>query len=156
MPLLITIVKPYMVPSMLYKLGLKKVCFAPMCRLIILRITVKNFFFILKKQKSLLCILVVTFSDRIDEQFGIKYVESKPKSDSRKRSVSEDVSLKFRLDQRSYDKPTSSSMLPFMEKLALFMSCTVKTYINNTGSFIKLKHYQFALAFLKKKNYKRF
>ena len=69
-----------------------------------------------------------------DGHFGIKYIESKPKSDSRKRSVSESVSIKFRLDQRSYDKPTSSSMLPFMEKLALFMSCTVKTYINNTGS----------------------
>lgn len=44
-----------------------------------------------------------------DGHFGIKYVESKPKSDNRKRSVSEHVSLKFRLDQRSYDKPTSSS-----------------------------------------------
>ena len=71
-----------------------------------------------------------------DGHFGIKYVESKPKSDSCKRSVSEHVTLKFRLDQRSYDKPTSSSMLPFMEKLALFMSCTVKSYINNTGSEI--------------------
>jgi Cytochrome c oxidase subunit III/LAGLIDADG endonuclease len=47
-----------------------------------------------------------------DGHFGIKIIESKPKSDSRKRSVSENISLKFRLNQRSYDKPTSSSMIP--------------------------------------------
>ena len=57
-----------------------------------------------------------------DGHFGIKYVESKPKSGTRKRSVSESVSLKFRLDQRAYDKPTSSNMLPFMENLALFFN----------------------------------
>ena len=33
-----------------------------------------------------------------DGHFGIKYVESKPKSETRKRSVSESVSLRFRLD----------------------------------------------------------
>jgi len=66
-----------------------------------------------------------------DGHFGIKYVESKPKSETRKRSVSESVSLKFRLDQRAYDKPTSSSMLPFMENLASFLRCTVKSYNSN-------------------------
>ncbi len=66
-----------------------------------------------------------------DGHFGIKYVESKPKSDTRKRSVSESVSLKFRLDQRAYDKPTSSNMLPFMENLASFLKCTVKSYNSN-------------------------
>ena len=69
-----------------------------------------------------------------DGHFGIKYVESKAKSDTRKRSVSENISLKFRLDQRSYDKPTSSSMKPFMESLALFLSCNLKNYTNNKGS----------------------
>lgn len=44
------------------------------------------------------------------------------------------VSLRFSLAQRSYDKPTSSFILPFMEKLASFMSCTVISYINNTNS----------------------
>ena len=68
--------------------------------------------------------------------FGIKYIESKAKSDTRKRSVSENISLKFRLDQRLYDKPTSSSMKPFMESLALFLSCNLKSYSNNTGSEI--------------------
>lgn len=66
-----------------------------------------------------------------DGHFGIKYVESKPKSETRKRSVSESVSLKFRLDQRAYDKPTSSNMLPFMENLALFLRCIVKSYNSN-------------------------
>jgi hypothetical protein len=69
-----------------------------------------------------------------DGHFGIKYVENRAKSDTRKRSVSENVSLKFRLDQRSYDKPTSSPMRPFMEKLALFLSCNLKSYTNNMGS----------------------
>ena len=44
------------------------------------------------------------------------------------------LSLKFRLDQRLYDKPTSSCMKPFMENLALFLSCNLKSYTNNTGS----------------------
>jgi hypothetical protein len=48
-----------------------------------------------------------------------------------KRSRSENISLKFRLDQRAYDKPTSSSMLPFMEKLASFLNCNVKMYNSN-------------------------
>ena len=55
-----------------------------------------------------------------DGHFGIKYLESKPKSEDMKRSRSENISLKFRLDQRAYDKPTSSSMLPFMENWHLF------------------------------------
>lgn len=71
-----------------------------------------------------------------DGYFGIKYVESKAKSCTRKRSVSENISLKFRLDQRLYDKPRSSSMKPFMESLALFLSCnrSAKSYTNNIGS----------------------
>jgi len=70
-----------------------------------------------------------------DGHFGIKHVEKEFKFDS-KRSVSEKVSLRFRLDQRLYDKPTSSSMRPFMENLALFLSCNLKSYTNNTGSEI--------------------
>ena len=69
-----------------------------------------------------------------DGHFGIKYIESRPKSETRKRSVSENVSLKFRLDQRLYDKATSSSMKPFMEELALFLNANLKTYKNNTNS----------------------
>nr|WPM94748.1 hypothetical protein [Ceratocystis fimbriata] len=69
-----------------------------------------------------------------DAHFGIKYVESKPKSETRKRSVSESVSLKFRLDQRAFDKSTSIDMRPFMDTLALFLSCDIKTYKNNTNS----------------------
>lgn len=38
--------------------------------------------------------------------------------------------------QRAYDKPTSSSMLPFMEKLAIFLDCPVKPYTTNSQSEI--------------------
>lgn len=71
-----------------------------------------------------------------DGYFGIKYVERKSKSDTGKRSISENVSLRFRLDQRLYDKPTSTCMKPFMENLALFLTCNLKSYTNNTGSEI--------------------
>ena len=40
------------------------------------------------------------------------------------------------MDQRSFDKPTSSSMKPFMESLSLFLSCNLKSYTNNTNSEI--------------------
>lgn len=66
-----------------------------------------------------------------DGHFAIKYVESKPKSETRKRGVSESVTLKFRLDQRAFDKPTFSSMLPFMETLSLFLTVPVKSYSSN-------------------------
>jgi hypothetical protein len=69
-----------------------------------------------------------------DGHFGVKIVESKPKSDTRKRSVSENICLKFRLDQRAYDIPTSSSMRPVMRKLASFLLCDLKTYQIKTGS----------------------
>jgi hypothetical protein len=69
-----------------------------------------------------------------DGHFGIKYTEKKTKSDTRKRSVSESVTLKFTLNQRLFDKSTSSSMKPFMESLALFLSCNLTSYINNTNS----------------------
>jgi hypothetical protein len=40
------------------------------------------------------------------------------------------------LNQRLFDKPTSSSMKPFMQDLALFLSCNLKSYTNNTNSDI--------------------
>lgn len=63
-----------------------------------------------------------------DGHFGIKYIERKSKSETRKRSVSENVSLKFRIDQRLFDKATSSSMEPFMQNLALFLNVSLKLY----------------------------
>ena len=71
-----------------------------------------------------------------DGHFGIKHIEKKAKSDTRKRSVSESVTLKFILNQRSFDKPTSSSMKPFMENLALFLSCNLTSYTDNRNSEI--------------------
>jgi hypothetical protein len=67
-----------------------------------------------------------------DGHFGIKYVEKKEKSETRKRSVSESISLRFRLDQRAFDKSTSSDMKPFMEELASSLSCNLNTYKNKT------------------------
>ena len=63
-----------------------------------------------------------------DGSFGVKIVESKSKSEDRKRSVSASISLKFRLDQRLMDKMTSSSMLYIMEEIANSLSTDLKTY----------------------------
>lgn len=75
-----------------------------------------------------------------DGHFGIKYIEKKAKSDTRKRSVSESVGLTFILNQRSFDKPTSSSMKPFMESLALFLSCNLNYYTNKKNSEVLSVH----------------
>ena len=63
-----------------------------------------------------------------DGYFGVKIIEAKPKSDTRKRSVSENISLRFILNQRSYYKPNKSSMLPIMQKISYFFSSSVKSY----------------------------
>ena len=63
-----------------------------------------------------------------DGNFYIKIIEAKLKSDTRKRSVSENISLVFRIDQRAYDKPTNSSMLPVMNTIAEFMEVDLKKY----------------------------
>jgi hypothetical protein len=63
--------------------------------------------------------------------FEIKKNDFKPKSSTRKRSRSSNASLVFKLDQRSFDRPTSSVMFPIMEKIANFLFCnllTVKRY----------------------------
>ena len=70
----------------------------------------------------------VTGFTESDVYFGIKYVEDKPKLESMKRTRSEHVTLKYRLDQRAYDKSTSSFMLSFMEKFAKFLYYPVKPY----------------------------
>jgi len=75
-----------------------------------------------------------------DGYFGIIYHEKKDKSDTRKRSSSERVILKFILSQRSFDKPTSCSMKPFMESLALFLSCNLNCYTNNKNSEVLSVH----------------
>lgn len=62
-----------------------------------------------------------------DGHFGIKIVEFKPKLDL-KRSISHNISLRFKLDQRLNDKMTSLSMLSIMEEIANCLSCDVKTY----------------------------
>lgn len=48
--------------------------------------------------------------------------------------MSENISLRFRLDQRLFDIPNSSIMLPVMEKLASFLLCKLNTYTINPHS----------------------
>jgi len=67
----------------------------------------------------------------LDGHFGIKINNYKPKPYTRKRSRSSNASLVFKLNQRSFDRPTSFLMLPIMEKIVKFLSCnllTVKRY----------------------------
>lgn len=64
-----------------------------------------------------------------DGHFGIKYLKKLEKSDTRKKSRSESITLVFRLDQRAYDQSTLTCMKPFMNDLASFLSCNVNSYI---------------------------
>ena len=63
-----------------------------------------------------------------DGNFYIKITESKPKSETRLRSVSENISLRFRLDQRLHDKPTCLTMLPIMEEISKCFLCNLSEY----------------------------
>ena len=63
-----------------------------------------------------------------DGNFYIKIIESKSKSETRKISVSENISIRFRLDQRLYDKSTCSTMLPIMEEITKCFSCNLSEY----------------------------
>lgn len=73
-----------------------------------------------------------------DGHFGVKIVEAKPKSDTRKRSVSYNISLKFRLDQQYLEKLNEGSNLNIMEKLAKFLDCKLSIYNNKTGKVLSL------------------
>ena len=72
--------------------------------------------------------MVYRFTE-VDGHFGLNFVEIKANSETQKRYISENISLKFRLDQRSFEKPNSSSMLPFMGSLASFLSCKLSTFL---------------------------
>lgn len=56
-----------------------------------------------------------------DGYFGVKVLEPKAKTEKSKRARSGYIGLVFRLDQRSYDKPTNSSFESFMELLGKFL-----------------------------------
>lgn len=70
--------------------------------------------------------------------FVIKYIEKKGKSETRKRSESESISVNFWLDQRAYDKSTSSNMKPFMKQLAFFLDCYLTTFVDKTDEVLSL------------------
>jgi hypothetical protein len=73
-----------------------------------------------------------------DGHFGIRYREKLEKSDTRKRSRSESISLLFRLDQRAFDQSTSTCMKPFMNDLASFLSCNVNSYTARNKEVLSL------------------
>ena len=74
-----------------------------------------------------------------DGHFGIKIVDSKPKSFTRKRSVSDNISLRFVLDQRLIDKKTSLSMLNIMEKISQTLLCNLTTYKSKNNEILSIK-----------------
>lgn len=74
-----------------------------------------------------------------DGYFGVKTVSPKPKSETRKRSVSASVNLVFKIEQRSFDRPTSTSMLPIMEKIGDFLYCNIITNKKNPTVPLKLE-----------------
>lgn len=69
-----------------------------------------------------------------DGHFGVKIVEAKPKSDTRKRSISNSISIKFRLDQRYLEGV--NYML--MESLSKFLLCKLSIYKTNKGEMLSL------------------
>jgi LAGLIDADG endonuclease len=74
-----------------------------------------------------------------DGHFVIRIKEELPKSDTRKRSRSFSIGLKFNLSQRSFDRATSSDMHPIMEKIAKFLSCNLQVYKKNPNLNLKLE-----------------
>jgi len=73
-----------------------------------------------------------------DGNFSIKIREAKPKIDTTKRSTSSSVNLNFKISQRSFDRPTSTTIYPIMEKIANFLSCNLQL-IKNTNTSLKLE-----------------
>jgi LAGLIDADG endonuclease/Cytochrome c oxidase subunit III len=74
-----------------------------------------------------------------DGHFGVKIVDSKPKSCTRKRSVSDNISLRFILDQRFIDKKTSLSMLNIMEKISQTLLCNLTVYESKNNKILSIK-----------------
>jgi phosphatidate phosphatase PAH1 len=66
-------------------------------------------------------------------------VDSKPKSCTRKRSVSDNISLRFVLDQRLIDKKTSLSMLSLMEKISQTLLCNLTVYKSKNNEILSIK-----------------
>jgi hypothetical protein len=69
-----------------------------------------------------------------DGHFGVKIVEAKPKSDTRKRSISNSISIKYRLDQRYLEGVNYI----LMESLSKFLFCKFSIYKTNKGEMLSL------------------
>jgi len=68
----------------------------------------------------------------------VKILDPKPKSETRKRATSGSINLVFRLNQRYYDKPTDTTLLPFMERLSQFLDCNVLSFDDNKLLYVSL------------------
>lgn len=56
---------------------------------------------------------------------GVEIAEAKAKSDHRKRYFTRNISVKFRLDQCTYDNPNKASISPLLQKIAgFFIQCS--------------------------------
>lgn len=66
-----------------------------------------------------------------DGHFGVVIRNFKLKSETRKRSISNSVNLKFVLVQRSIDKISSLSLMPVIQKIADTFSCNLYEYNTN-------------------------
>jgi len=74
-----------------------------------------------------------------DGYFGININEAVPKSETRKRSRSFNVELRFYITHRSFDRSTSSSMNSIMDKISTFLSCNLKESKINPNLNLKLE-----------------
>ena len=73
-----------------------------------------------------------------DSNFRVKLTEFKPKTTT-KRSRSAQVSLRFNISQRAFDRPTQTSMLPIMQEIAKFLSGNLNVAIPNANIQLKLE-----------------
>ena len=77
------------------------------------------------------------FSDA-EGYFGINFREADPNSNTRRYRYPQ-IGLVFRLDQRSFDRSTLSSMSSIMEKIANFLSCNLITVKKKSKTPLKLE-----------------
>ena len=61
-------------------------------------------------------------------KFYVKIKKYKPKSGTKLRSISENISLIFKLDKRLYDRSTCLTMLPIMEEISKCLLCDLSKY----------------------------
>lgn len=64
----------------------------------------------------------------VDGHFCIKIVSAKPKSKTGKKSISNNIGLRFSINQRLIDEVTLSSMINIIQEISTFLSSNLKVY----------------------------